>query len=326
MDPKEFLVLSVCVISATFLFSIDYNLKYMIINIPMSLFKSLSLAAIAPTISSILTIIAVPFFAKFSDVIGRAEVITIALVFQVAGYIIQTTSNNFEQLTVGGFFASIGTTGYSCLEAIIIADVAPLKNRGIFISLMDLSNVVNLWVGQAIVGYLATNAKWRLGLTICTCLVAIGALLVTIPLWYLQRKGEKMLGERPRRTFGWLWRQFDFVGAILLVATLSLLCFPLITARTREGNYRNPVVIGCLCASFVSLVILLIWNAKYASKPMLPKRIWSDRTVMGAICGSIVSNMMVSMNYTYFYTYLVITRNIEFSKAYLLARGYQMAY
>ncbi|KAG0083199.1 hypothetical protein BGZ93_001988 [Podila epicladia] len=316
----------VCVIFASYLFSVDYNLHYMILNIPLNEFNASSLAAIAPTISSILTVVLVPFYARFSDVIGRAEVITIALLLQVIGYIIQTSSNNFELLTIGGLVSSIGSTGYSCLQSVIIADVTPLRHRGIFISLMDLSSLINIWVGQAIVGHLATTAKWRLGLTICTCLVAVGAVSLVSPLWYLQRKGERTLKERPRRTFSWLWQQFDFAGAILLAATLSLLFFPLITARTYEDNFKNPVIIGCLCAGAVALIVLLVWNAKYATKPLLPKRIWSDRTVMGAICGSIVSSMMVSMNYTYFYNYLVVTRNIDFPKAYLLARGYQMAY
>ncbi|KAG0071481.1 hypothetical protein BGZ89_010495 [Linnemannia elongata] len=323
---KEFITLMVCAVFASYLFSVDYNLNYMVINIPLNLFNSSSLAAIAPTISNILTIVLVPFYAKFSDVIGRAEVITIALLLQVMGYIVQTSSHNFEQLTIGGFVASVGSTGYSCLQSIIIADVTPLKHRGIFISLMDLSSLINIWVGQAIVGHLATEEKWRLGLIICTCLVAVGAVSLVSPLWYLQRKGERTLGGRPRRTFNWLWKQFDFVGAILLAGTLSLLFFPLITARTYEDNFKNPLIIGCLCAGAVALAVLLVWNAKYTTKPMLPKRIWSDRTIMGAICGSIVSSMMVSMNYTYFYNYLVVTRNIDFPKAFLLARGYQMAY
>ncbi|KAG0293853.1 hypothetical protein BGZ97_005233, partial [Linnemannia gamsii] len=285
-----------CVIFASYLFSVDYNLNFAIVFIPLSIFNSSSLAAIAPTITNILTVVLVPFYAKFSDVIGRAEVITIALLLKVIGYIVQTSSNNFEQLTIGGLVASIGSTGYSCLQSVIIA------------------------------GYLATEDTWRLGLTVCTILVALGAVTLVTPLWYLQRKGEKQLGERPRRTFSWLWKQFDFIGVILLAATLSLLFFPLITAGTYEDNFRNPIIIGCLCAGGVFLVGLLVWNAKFSTKPMLPKRIWSDRTVMGAICGSIVSGMMVSMNYTYFYYYLVVTRKIDFPKSYLLARGYQMAY
>ncbi|KAF9176869.1 hypothetical protein BGZ51_008898 [Haplosporangium sp. Z 767] len=323
---KQFTVLLVCFIIAYYLFSIDYNLTYMVINIPLNEFKSASLAAVATTISNILTIVLVPFYGKFSDVIGRAEVITTALVLQVVGYIIRTCSNNFEQLTVGGFIASIGSTGYTCLQSVIIADVTPLKHRGTFIALMDLSNLINIWVGQALVTELATKEHWRLGLAICTGVVAVGAVTLVSPVWYLQRRGEKRLGGRPRRSFSWLWKQFDFVGAIILTATLSLLFFPLITASTHEENFRHPTIITCLCVGAVALVILLIWNAKYTPKPMLPKRIWSDRTVMGAICGSIVSSMMVSMNYTYFYNYLVVTRKIEFDRAYLLARGYQMAF
>lgn len=118
---KEFIVLLVCVTIASYLFSVDYNLHYMIVNVPMYLFNSSSLAAIAPTIQNVLTIILVPFYAKFSDVIGRAEIITIALVLEVVGYVVQTTSNNFEQLTIGGLVASLGSTGYSCLQSVIIA-------------------------------------------------------------------------------------------------------------------------------------------------------------------------------------------------------------
>ncbi|KAG0340364.1 hypothetical protein BG004_006459 [Podila humilis] len=322
----EFITLVVGAFIASYLFSVDYNLNYMIVNIPMNTFNSASLAAIAPTISSILTIVLVPFYAKFSDVIGRAEVITVALVLQIVGYILQTTSNDFGQLIGGGMIAGIGSTGYSCLKSVIIADVASLKYRGMFLAVMDLSNVANIWVGQAVVGKLATPDNWRLGLTICTILVAVGTVLLVCPVWYLQRKGERAIGGRPRRSLSWLMSQFDYIGALLLAGTLSLICFPLITASTHEDNFKNPTIIGCLCGGAVALVILLVWNAKFATKPMLPKRIWSDRTVMGAICGSIVSGIMVSMNYTYFYNYLVITRNIDFDKAFLLARGYQMAY
>ncbi|KAG0248708.1 hypothetical protein BGZ95_007889 [Linnemannia exigua] len=148
---KQFTVLMVCVILASYLFSVNYNLNFMVVNTSLNELNSASLAAIAPTISSILTIVLVPFYAKFSDVIGRAEVITIALLLQVVGYIVQTTAHNFEQMTIGGFVASIGSTGYSCLQSIVIADVTPLKHRGTFIALMDLSSLINIWVGQACV-------------------------------------------------------------------------------------------------------------------------------------------------------------------------------
>jgi MFS family permease len=118
---KEFAILMTCVIFASYLFSVDYNLNFAIVFIPLSIFNSSSLAAIAPTITNILTVVLVPFYAKFSDVIGRAEVITIALLLKVIGYIVQTSSNNFEQLTIGGLVASIGSTGYSCLQSVIIA-------------------------------------------------------------------------------------------------------------------------------------------------------------------------------------------------------------
>ncbi|KAF9905557.1 hypothetical protein EC991_001587 [Linnemannia zychae] len=322
----EFVTLMVCAISASYLFSVNYNLNYMLVNVPLNIFKSSSLAAIAPTLSSILTVVLVPFYAKFSDVIGRAEVLTLVLLLQVVGLIVETTSNNFEQLTIGGFIATFGSTGYTCLQSVIIADVTPLKHRGLFIALMDLSNVINIWVGQAVSPHLVTPERWRLGLTICTTLVAVGAVTIVSPVWYLQRKGEKKIGERPRRSFSWLWKQFDYIGAIILAATLSLLLFPLITASTHEDNFGNPLIIGCLCAGAVVLGLLLVWNAKFTTKPMLPKRIWSDRTILGAICGSVVSSMMVSMNYTYFYNYLVVSRKIDFTKAFLLARGYQMAF
>lgn len=53
------------------------------------------------------------------------------------------------------------------LFAYLELDVTPLKHRGIFISLMDLSSLINIWVGQACVCFaLSAEIECFLGFSI----------------------------------------------------------------------------------------------------------------------------------------------------------------
>lgn len=151
-------------------------------------------------------------------------------------------------------------------------------------------------------------------------------MIILIPLWHLHRKNKKLQVAPPRRSLAWFLHEFDTIGALLLTAALSLVLFPLILARSLEGNWNNPAIIGCLCAGAVTLVFLTVWEAKYTNRPFMPMRIWTQRTCFGGLMGNLITTIQASINWMYFTLYLVVSRNIDFAGAQLLERGYQLAY
>lgn len=104
-----------------FLYSFEVNLMYNCVGYITAYFQVTSLTAILPTILQILSAALVPFYTKVSDVVGRAQGLTFAMVFYLVGYTIQGTSKKFVQFAIGQIFYGIGSTGMQTLTQVLIA-------------------------------------------------------------------------------------------------------------------------------------------------------------------------------------------------------------
>jgi MFS family permease len=109
------------VLLQAFVYSFEVNLMYNCLPHIMNVFQATSLTSILPTILQILSAALVPFYTKVSDVFGRAQSLTIAMVFYCVGYIIQGTSNSFLQFALGQISYGIGSTGMLTLTQVLIA-------------------------------------------------------------------------------------------------------------------------------------------------------------------------------------------------------------
>lgn len=84
-------------------------------------FTVTSLGSILPTILQILRAALVPFFIKISDVVGRVESVSIAILFYLVGLTIQGAAGSFVQVAVGQIFYGMGSTGVLVLTQVVIA-------------------------------------------------------------------------------------------------------------------------------------------------------------------------------------------------------------
>ncbi|KAG0363487.1 hypothetical protein BG005_011430 [Podila minutissima] len=325
-SKKQYYILLGALLVQSFIYAFETNLMYGVIGHVTAIFTSASLTAILPTILQILSASLVPFYSKFADVIGRPGALTIAMTFYVTGYIIQGTSNGFTQFSVGQAFYSIGVPGFMVLTQVLVVDLTTLQNRGIVFALWSMSSGLHIWTTQALIKPFTTEGNWRHAYVIISVLAALGGVIVLIPLWFLHRKNKKDQVAPPSRSLAWFLHEFDSIGAILLTAALSLLLFPLILAGSYDDNWRNPTIIGCLCAGVVALALLVIWEIKFTNRPFMPMRIWTQRTCFGGLMGNLITTIQASINWMYFTIYLVVSRNVDFAGALLLERGYQMAY
>ena len=65
-----------------------------------SYFGANAIMGIMSTVTNILQSVLLPTYSKLSDMIGRAEMFTCALVFYAVSYIIMATAQNYETLVV----------------------------------------------------------------------------------------------------------------------------------------------------------------------------------------------------------------------------------
>ncbi|KAF9899788.1 hypothetical protein BX616_002850 [Lobosporangium transversale] len=324
---KEYLFLVSGVLIQAFIYSFEVNLMYNCQGAIVARFEESSRISILPTILQILSAALVPFYTKVSDVVGRAQALTVAMIFYLIGYTIQGTSVAFLQYALGQIAYGIGSTGMLTLTQVLIADTTLLMNRGIVFALWDLPSAINIFTTQPLTDPLtAPDKNWRMVYVIIGVLSAIGAIAILTPLWYLQKKVERKGQSVKRRSILWLLHEYDVIGAILITAGMSLTLLPMILAQSFEGNWKNGKILGMFISGVICLALLAFWEIKYTNRPIMPMRIWANPTCFGGLVVNFFMTVMAAMNWQYYTYYLMISRDRTYGQALLLERGYQVAY
>ncbi|KAG0320144.1 hypothetical protein BG000_003683 [Podila horticola] len=191
----------------------------------------------------------------------------------------------------------------------------------------DMGNVANIWIAQALIDPITLGGaldKWRIGYIVMGCVSGFGALALLLPLWYVQLSlKRRKVAQPPRRTLRWLATEFDIPGAILIILALSLTLLPLVLARRVANNWKSPSIIGLFCSGIVFFILLFIWEAK---RPIMSIKIWSNRTAFGSLMIMFLLKVLGNVVWQYLTQYFVVSRDMTFGQAYLLVRGFQMAW
>ncbi|KAF9999247.1 hypothetical protein BGZ65_005372, partial [Modicella reniformis] len=328
LSRRQYQYLVAGMLIQSFVYSFELNLMLNCQGVIAATFEASSLISILPTILQTISAALVPFYTKVSDVVGRAQALTFAMVFYLIGYTIQGTANGFLQFALGQIAFGIGLTGMTTLTHVLIADTTRLVNRGILFALWDLSSVINVFTTQPLTDPLTINpgANWRNVYVISGVLSLVGAIAILVPLWYVQKKVEMKGYKTERRSIGWFLHEYDAVGALLITAGMSLTLLPMILARTYEGNWKNGKILAMFISGVICLALLAFWEIKYTDRPIMPMRIWMNRTCFGGLVVNFFMTAMAAMNWQYYTLYLVVSRDLTFGKTLLLERGYHVAF
>ncbi|KAG0260008.1 hypothetical protein BGZ95_004541 [Linnemannia exigua] len=332
LSRKDLKILIGAILAQAFLRSFEVNLMYSSLGAISAIFQSSSIATVLPIILEIISAALVPFYTKISDVVGRSQAMTIAAVMYLLGYAVQGTSQSFLQLSLGQIVYGVGSTGLMTMAQVLIADVTLLIDRGILFALWGMPSTINVFIAGVLVDPLTDGpgTNWRNVYVIIGSTALVGFIILLIPLWHYQKKGERLIADQGRRmetrSIKWLFSEFDAVGALLITLALSLTLLPIILARSYEDNWKSPKILGMFFSGVLSSVLLVVWEVKFSTKPIMPMRIWYNRTSFGALAVGFFLVVMNAMNYQYYSLYLVVSRDLSFGEATLLERGYQVIY
>lgn len=181
----------------------------------------------------------------------------------------------------------------------------------------DMPTAIMVFVINPLINPLTINdgANWRNIYIIIGVVAGFGAVALLIPLWHLQKKAERVTASRGqqilRKDIRWLLVEFDAVGAVLITLGLSLTLLPIIIAKSHEGNWANPKILGMFFSGLIALVLLIFWEVKYSKKPIMPMRIWTDRTTFGGLAVIFFFTVMNAFKYApVFFTWPDIAQSI----------------
>lgn len=249
-----------------------------------SLFETNNLISLLPTVLYMLQTALLPIYSKLSDMYGRAQCYTFALVFYIISNIVMATANNYNTLVGGQVLYAFGYTGANILGPITIADLTNVVDRGLMQGLYNVPGIINLFVAPRVGDALFDAGQWRWGYGIIPIILFVTALPLVGNLWKLdrqvkrsglldefkaeQRKIRKEENLNFWQKFVWFVEEIDIIGSILLVAGLCLILLPLVLALPSWGGWTSGTTLGTLCSGVVAWGLFGFWEWKYAKKPV----------------------------------------------------------
>lgn len=213
-----------------------------------------------------------PLYGKLGDQFGRKPIFLGAIVIFLVGSLLSGTSQTMTQLILWRVVQGIGGGGLMVLAQAIIADVVSPRERaryqGYFGAVFGGASVAGPLLG----GFFTDNLSWRyvFWINMPIGLIALAVAAIAIP-----------------HVRAPMARRIDVTGTVLMVAGVSCLVL-LTTWGGAEYAWGSPTILG-LGATTVALVVALLLVERRAVEPVLPLRLFADRTFsVAAIVGFVV--------------------------------------
>ena len=104
------------------------------------------------------------------------------------------------------------------------------------------------------------------------------------------------------------WRLIDGFGLCLIGTVFAMLLIPFTLSTTASKGFKNPSLIAMFCVGGVLLIVLVLWEWKFASHPIMPKRI-INRSLVCSIVIDFFYYLSGYISGTYFLSWVYIIKN-----------------
>ncbi|GAA6001816.1 uncharacterized protein JCM10292_005923 [Rhodotorula paludigena] len=317
MGPYSRAWLFFSIFLVAYAYSLDATVRGTLQTYATNDFDNHSLLATVNVLKAIIAAASYPPYSKLADYFGRVELLGYSVLMYVVGTIVEACSTNMESFCAGAVIYQFGYSAAILLMEIIISDLTSLRSRLLFSYLAALPFLINCWAGANVTAAIEANTTWQVGIGIWAAVYPFTCFLLAIPLvlahFRAKRTGALDKYASPFQQLGLkgllvnLFWEIDLVGAILLIAVLSLILLPFTLAggvNSKWGEAHNiaMLVIGVV----VALPAFIVWELKFAKAPCLPFHLLRSRTVLGCLGIAFFLNATWGIQGDYLYTVLVV--------------------
>ncbi|MFF3979188.1 MFS transporter [Streptomyces sp. NPDC055808] len=234
-----------------------------------------------------------PLWGKLSDLFSKKLLVQIALVIYVSGSIVAGLSQSSGMLIACRVFQGIGVGGLSALAQIIMAAMISPRERGRYSGYLGATFAVAT-VGGPLLGGLITDTSW-LGWRWC---FYVGVPFAVIALIVLQKTLKLPVVKRDVKV--------DWTGAFLISAAVSLLLVWVTFAGNKYDwiSWQTYAMVG----GSVLLGALFVFAESKASEPIIPLRLFRNRTITLASLASLFVGVAMFAGTVFFSQYFQLAR------------------
>ncbi|KAI5119018.1 hypothetical protein M0805_001877 [Coniferiporia weirii] len=216
-----------------------------------------------------------PLSGGMAQVFGRRSVMLFMVFLFAVGSAMCGAAPSLNFLIASRTIQGIGAGGIASLTQIIIADLVPLQERGVFNGLIAIAYCFGTSSAPVIAGALVQHGQWRwffyMNLPICaaTAFLVFTCLDLKVPKGTIK---EKLL-------------RLDWTGNFLVIAATTAAVIGL-TWGGVKFPWSSAQVLVPLILGIVGFIGFIVYEAKVPEQPLVPFSVMSTRTsVSGYIQG-----------------------------------------
>ncbi|MFJ2645906.1 MFS transporter [Streptomyces sp. NPDC087420] len=235
-----------------------------------------------------------PLWGKLSDLFSKKLLVQIALVIYVTGSMVAGLSQSAEMLIICRVFQGIGVGGLSALSQIVMAAMIAPRERGRYSGYLGATFAVAT-VGGPLLGGVITDTSW-LGWRWC---FYVGVPFAVVALIVLQKTLKLPVVKREVKV--------DWSGAFFISAAVSLLLIWVTFAGNKYewASWQSYVMVG----GSVVLGALFVLVESRAREPIIPLRLFRNRTITLASIASLFVGIGMFAGTVFFSQYFQLARD-----------------
>lgn len=235
-----------------------------------------------------------PLWGKLADLFSKKLLVQTALVIYVLGSVVAGLSQNAGMLIACRVVQGIGVGGLSALAQIVMAAMISPRERGRYSGYLGATFAVAT-VGGPLLGGVITDTDW-LGWRWC---FYVGVPFAVIALIVLQKTLKLPVVKREVKV--------DWSGAFFISAAVSLLLVWVTFAGDKYDwiSWQTYAMVG---GSVVLGAIFLLVESR-ASEPIIPLRLFRNRTITLASLASLFVGVAMFAGTVFFSQYFQLARD-----------------
>ncbi|KAL7939477.1 MFS general substrate transporter [Trichoderma chlorosporum] len=222
----------------------------------------------------------VPTWGKISDIFGRKPTLIATVTIFWIGSLLCAVSTSMGMLIAARAIQGVGGGGTIVLPNICISDLFSMRKRGMYFGILGMVWALASAIGPILGGVFTSKVSWRWCFYINLPTGGIGLLILIFVL--------KL--HNPRTPVKQGLAAIDWTGNLLIIGGTLMLLFGLEFGGV-QFPWKSAAVICLIVFGFVTIALFGIYENRVAKFPVMPTRLFRDRTSIAAYGLSIMHAM-----------------------------------
>ncbi|KZT52010.1 iron permease [Calocera cornea HHB12733] len=230
-----------------------------------------------------------PLSGNIATIFGRQWAVLSFIFLFAVGSAVTASAQNMTAMIAGRTVQGLGGGGILSLTEIIVADLVPLRERGVFQGILGCVWAFASAIGPPIGGALAQAGQWRwlFYMNLPLCAIAWG-----LTFWFLKLK-------RPEGSLRSKLARIDWIGNIIIIIATTLVIVALVQGGIQHP-WKSHQILVPLIIGLVLIGVFLVYEFYWCiGENMVPFDILSNRTTLSGY-GGVFMHGIASMILIYY--------------------------